>query len=270
MNRSRGFSAMSDFQHQSVRKSPNLNDLLQRYLQDPAAHARHALPAVGDVEPHDIAGGFLIPVQTLWSEALAVFPLLAGTTPRLAIPPEWAGLALLPCPSPAVPCAAGIIPQRVREFARLQPESFRLDGSSVPPPPVPGFAGLRKWLAEIGPAGQVPEALLAAGIAAELGESTQAGSILARIEPAPDSAFRTAWLNQQAALLWLQHQPADALAILSSLSDSGPILFNRALAYLSLGHDDLARTSLQAAIPLLPESSGWSHLARLIAAVIAS
>ena len=259
---------MPDIHRQNVRKSPSINDLMQRYLADPAGLAPQAMPTPGDVEPYDIAGGFLIPVQLLWSEALTVFPLMSGITPRVAIPPEWAGLAMLPCECPAVPCAAGLIPQRVRDFTRLQAESFRFESSPALAPTIPGFPGLRRWLTETGSAGKVPDALLAVGIATELGEWTQATALLARIEPAADSPFRTAWLNQQAALLWLQHQPTNALALWTSLADSGPILYNRALAFLALGRDTEARTSLEAAIPLLPDSSGWSHLARLLATLI--
>jgi hypothetical protein len=69
--------------------------------------------------------------------------------------------------------------------------------------------------------------------------------------------------NEQAADLWFAGDSSSALEHWQALPDSPVKSFNCGMALLFLGQRSAAKPYLNAAADALPESSGWSHLARL-------
>jgi tetratricopeptide (TPR) repeat protein len=122
---------------------------------------------------------------------------------------------------------------------------------------------LKNWIDREVAKGTVQSAILAAGLARQLGEFAQAEKFLADAEKLDTGSWKAVVENEQAALLWHRVRCAEAHAAWRSLADSAPDHFNRGLALLFLGQAAEARTELSKAIAALPETSGWQALAGL-------
>ena len=62
----------------------------------------------------------------------------------------------------------------------------------------------------------------------------------------------------------------EAKAIWASLPEVAPVVFNRGVAELFEGSPRAAQAHFKKAVALLPESSGWHHLAQLYLALASS
>ena len=229
---------------------PSIESLTMRFLVTRSDAMTAVEPGESEVEPHEVAAGFRIDPRTAWTDANAHSPAPAGP-----LPSEWATLVGQPSPAFALPMAAGHFPQRVKDLHPLltefTPADLRPNGTQ---PPLPGFSGLRAWIAKNGNANR----LVAAGIARTLGDFETAETLLAGASGAE---------NEKVALLWQRGQCAEAAAAWDALPESPAVLFNRGMAKLFLGRLPEARAALQEAIEAIPETSGWNALARLYLAV---
>jgi tetratricopeptide (TPR) repeat protein len=233
---------------------PTIDALMVRFL---AARSDAANAAVesgeGEVEPHEVATGFRVDPRAAWLDANTA--LATGGSPAAQQPTEWAALVGQPAAAFAVPLAAGHFPQSVKD---LQPLLTKFDAAELRPDgarqPLPGFAGLRAWVAKNG----ASHPRVASGICRALGDFDAAARFLDGVAGCE---------NDRAALLWVKGACAEALAAWEAMPDAPAVLFNRGMARLFTGRTADARAALQAAVDAIPELSGWHALARLYLAV---
>lgn len=231
---------------------PTLAELTARFL---ATKAGADSPRDGEVEPHEVTGGFRASARQTWDDAVAVFRLFGVEAETVPCPPEWASFAGLDGRHVAVPLAAGLFPQQVQDIpALLGSEDLSALRPASPAGPVPGFSALRGWVRQAVRSRSATTLLIASGVAAGLGDWTDAEAALTAAEPLCPGPWRAIWENQRAAILWLKGRLDEATA----WSSAGPVAgFNRSVAGLfEGGRADFAAVEL-------PDSSGWSHLAKL-------
>jgi len=244
---------------------PSLQDLTARFLAAKAA-AGGEVEDAGDVVPHEVAGGFRAPARLTWDEALLVFRLFGVEAEKLASPPEWAAFANLETAGIGVPLAAGLFPQRFR----LVPGSLSAAPLTRPTAagPQPGLPALSGWVKKALRSQSKTTLLVAAGIAACLGDHASADAALAAAEELCHGAWRPVWENQRTAVLWLRGEYAEAAKAWDVMTDRPATVFNRGLASLFSG--TAATDQLNAAAASLPKESGWSHLAKLYVTLAAA
>jgi tetratricopeptide (TPR) repeat protein len=245
---------------------PSLSELfdgyLNRQIEAQAQGLGYAEPA-GEVVPHDATPMQPVDPKLAWTDALAPARYLGGTEkPRpAAAPSEWAHLVASEEPVLSLAFALGNFPQLVRNLPAL------LGGEPISPASLPTRAlelpALVKWARQ--QAG-TPRALLAAGILRLARHFDQAEELLAAAVPAGSEALAG---NERAALAWHRGEWERALELWQDLPESVPVLFNRGMALLFLGHAIQAREALTKAAAGLPETSAWHHLARLYLALAA-
>jgi hypothetical protein len=234
-------------------RPPSLDELTARYLADRKAGDA---PQAGDVEPHEAASGFRPTASATWDEAQAVFRLFGVEPEKLTAPPEWATFTALALPVAAVPLAAGLFPQRVRTIPALA-------APSAAPESVSGLSGLRSWVRKAIESNSPTTLLLAAGVAAGLGDWDDAATALTASESLCVGSWRAVWENQRAAVLWLRGETAEAAKIWDDAESNTPTQINLGMADLFARKPGHGSRSLQGAAERLPDDSGWSHLASL-------
>ena len=244
---------------------PSLDELTARFMARRSTGADDGADlATAEVEPHEVMGGFRTDSRVGWTEVTGYFRLLKLPAEKMAAVAEWASYAGMPAATFALPMAAGMFPQQVREF---QPLLGTDDLSEFKPErnakPIPGFGGLRGWAAKAGKGKSPAAALVAAGLTAGLGDTAAADAALQAAEPLCGDEWRAAWENQRAATLWLTGRHAEALAAWDSMADSPAVTFNRGMARLFLNRSAESVAYLERAATQLPDHSGWSHLANL-------
>ncbi|MBN9121232.1 MAG: hypothetical protein J0I06_19120 [Planctomycetes bacterium] len=236
---------------------PTIDALMVRFL---AARSDAAAAAVetgeSEVEPYEVAAGFRVDPRAAWLDATATLATGGNAPPpAVQLPAEWAALVAQPAAAFAVPMAAGHFPQRVKDLqpllTKFSPAELRPSGERAA---LPGFSGLRNWLAKNG----ATNPLVASGIARTLGDCDAAARLLDGVKGAD---------NDRAALLWQKGECAAALSAWEALPESPAVLFNRGMARLFMGRAADAREPLQMAVEAIPEASGWHALARLYLAV---
>lgn len=234
------------------RTAPTLAELTARFLaQEPTAVALG-----GEVVPHEIVGGFRASTADLWREAFVAL----GVAP-VPCPGDWASFADSDVALGAVPCAAGLFPQRVRSLADLS-QLF-----CVRVKPVDGFAGLKTWAVNAGRGQDVAAALVAAGLLAGLGD--EAGAAIALANAATIGGETPAYFNQLGACAWLRGDRDAAESAWRRAGGDAAVQFNLALAALVAGRSTEARDLFHTVAARMPASSGWGHLARLYIALAA-
>jgi hypothetical protein len=243
--------------HTRPTAQPSLDALMTRFLAARATGTAEASDT-GEVVPHEVAGGFRPSANLTWEEALTVFRLFGVEAEQLPCPADWAAFAALESHAVAVPLAAGLFPQRVRQVPTLTGEH-----PAEPTVTVAGFAGLRGWLLKALRSQSATTLLVAAGVAAGLGDWAEADAALQRAEPLCTGAWRAAWLNQRAALEWLRGRRVEAVDAWAQVDAETVVAFNRGMADLFAGQPTGASAALERAASHLPESSGWCHLAKL-------
>lgn len=228
---------------------PTLADLTARFLARPAE-----VDTASAVEPHEMPAGFATEPQTAWSETIAIVKLLGSKDFSLKSPVDWAGYVRQSATEYFLPMALGHFPQQVRNVTGL------IEGTVDAKRPES-----RGWTTG---SGSFANLLLAAASARLAANFDEARRLLDAAESLSTHADQNALLaNERAALAWQRGDRATAETIWNSLSDSGPIAFNRGLAALAEGRKVDASKWLKMATQLLPEASGWHHLAQLYLAL---
>ena len=237
-----------------ITAQPSLRDLTARFLASKAAAPFEAVED-SEVQPHEVIGGFQTPVRATWDEALAAFRLFGVTAEKLACPPEWAAFVALETNLVSIPLAAGLFPQR---FHKLPGQVTAADTNPRPTQQVAGFSGLRGWVRKALRSASTTQLIVAAGVAAQLGDWADAEAALTEAEALCDGPWKAVLANQRAAVAWLQGNTAQATQIWSQ--GTTPVnAFNRGLSQTG----EVRRSEFTAASAALPETSGWRHLAAL-------
>ncbi len=244
---------------------PSVADLFSRYLHEQIdAHAR----GLGYPEPGDEATPFeAAPVQPVdprlaWNDAVFAARLLAPPAEVSDVPPEWPALVAQQEPAVAVAFCLGNFPQLVRNVHPLltaEPAALR----QGPGQPL-ALPALAEWAAR---ATEEPARYVAAGALRLARRFDLAGQ---QLGAAPGAGWEALHANEAAALAWHRGDGEEALARWRAQAESVPVLFNRGMAALFLGHGEEASAPLGAAIAQLPDSSAWHHLAHLYRALAQS
>jgi hypothetical protein len=247
---------------------PPIAELFGRYLQQQVTAHEHnlAMPeSLGEVVPHDAAPAQPIDPRLAWDEALAALRSF-GEVRSCTAPPDWPTLVVTHEPEMALAFAAGNYPQLVRNLIPLWKAS---NLAELRPAPTEANAvpSLVSWVDETLRKQLFPQALLAIG-SLRLARQFEASSQLIQSHASQvPAAWRPAWANEQAALAWHRGKAEDARQLWQAQEASVPVLFNRGMAALFLGHSREARTALAQAVAQLPEDAAWHHLGRLYLAL---
>jgi len=248
--------------------SPTIQDLMLRYLERQATAEEGELVITGDVEPYQASVGISTEPRVAWSDAQsAINTMHPRSLHKIAMPPEWGNWVMQSGAETAIAFAAGNFPEDVQDIAtlvetrplsRLQPNSTESSHIS---------STMQKWLDQRMRSGNVAEQLLAVGIFRRLGAFEQAERLLKQVSATAGTEWRTAVLNEQAALAWQQGEADEALELWESAGDSVVVLFNRGMALLFLDRANEARVMLRKVTEQLPETTSWHHLAGLYTAL---
>ena len=259
---------MTQPHHTTRTTAPRLDDLLGRFMASTAGSDVRAEDGP-EVELHEIHGGFQADATLLWDEARRVFGLLNADGGRLPAPPEWQSFTRVAGTSATIPLAAGFFPQRLQDVQTvLGRTSAEPTAGAKPSEPDVVFAKLRAWAEKTVRGESPPAALVASGVLASLGDTATAVTSLEAREPASqDGSEYVLWANQLAAVLWTAGRTDDAVALWQRLPQSGVTRYNLGMAKFAAGSREEAVEALNEAGDLLPDASGWTHLARLLAAL---
>src|SRR5207248_8170413 len=167
----------------------------------------------------------------------------------------------------ALPMAAGNYPQLVRDLAPLF-HAAKMSELVGTPGGTPEIAGLVESAQAVARSGEFPRALVAVGVLRLARQFAAAERLLKSVQP--PAAWRDAWANEEAALLWQSGRRDEAARRWQALPESVPVLFNRGMAALFGDRPAEARAALRTAVDKIPESSGWHHLGRLYLALAES
>ncbi len=243
---------------------PKLEELTARFLARQSSAGLEDADLDGDVEPHEVVAGFRVEARVCWGEATTALRMLSNSEDLPLPPPEWAAYAAVLPTAFAVPLAVGFFPQRVREFHPLLGTTdltrFQPSGMATP---AAGFVSLRGWVRKVARGSFPADALLAAGLAVNVGDAADAAAALATAMQRGGDEFAAVAQNQHAAILWASGRCEEALAAWESMPAGAVTNFNRGMALLFLGRAKEALKFLTDATAELPEDTGWSHLAKL-------
>lgn len=226
-----------------TRRQPTIAELTDRLMQTRTAEG-DAADAGTEVELHEVLTGYRTDPRTAFNDAVLAIKLLGGTA-QTALPPEWAAFVQLETSVVALPMAAGVFPQRVRDltvFLDSTPNALR----PTPTQAAQGFTSARNWVAKN------ESNWLAHGVARTLGDEVA--------EPVGSDVLAR---NEFAADLWLAGRCEEAVAVWLELPANPVVVFNRGMGLLFTGRATEAVPHLKVAAEQLPDVSGWSHLARL-------
>jgi len=205
---------------------------------------RFSVADVGEVEPYDASVGFRIPPTQTWADAQETCRSLGGL--KLAPPLSWSACLAVEWPLAAGWMAAGLHPQRIRE----QPNTTLLSPSDE-----------RALQAELRAALKSPSIaakLIASGAGLLVGDIQQSSDILSGL----DAALPTV-ANQHGVLAAVAGDLSTATAHWQGLGDYAPALYNRGLEAWNRSDYVVSADLFTKAAALIPEHSGWHHLARL-------
>jgi tetratricopeptide (TPR) repeat protein len=212
-----------------------------------------------EVAPYDTAPVQPVDPRLAWNEARGLFRAFPGleASGGKSVPPDWPQLVQALEPVVAVPLALGNFPQLIRNPQALL---VTRDLSIWRPTPRRGLGAteLLTWArASTDPGSR----LLAAGVLRLAQEFAVAGELLDALKVS--GPWQAVLENEIAALAWQRGQHREALTHWQNQAESTPVLFNRGMASLFLGHPDLAGKLLQEAVASLPDSDSWHHLGQL-------
>jgi hypothetical protein len=248
---------------------PKLAELFARYLNN-QAHAC-ALGAAGgsdEVTAYDAGPVQPIDPKRAWDESLAVIALAEPSlnTRGWKAPPNWSSLVAGHEPVVALAMCAASFPQLVRNFHMIlqMTDLTLLKPQAGRPVEAPELAA---WADDLAARKQYPQMLVALGTLRLAKHLDAAADYVRKHDADVPAAWRTAWENEKAALAWHAGHAEDALAAWQQLEPTVPVLFNRGMAQLFLGHANAARADLALAVTRIPETSAWHHLGRLYLAM---
>ncbi len=247
---------------------PTVAELFAGYLRRQTENHADGLAAVeigGDVVPFEAAPVQAVEPRVAWNESIAAVRLVhPGVDVRSwQAPPEWPPLVAAQEPATALAFAVGNYPQLVRHVRPLMAASdlTALRPTTGRPIAVPALtswaAGQKEW----------PQRLLAIGALRLARQFDQADALLREHRSAVPEEWRSAWANEEAALLWHRGRAEEAAAAWAAQPESVPVLFNRGMAALFLGRSTEACSWLTKAAAQLPEAGAWHHLAGLYLAL---
>jgi len=249
---------------------PSLADLTLRFVNRPidAAAIEAEAGALGEVEPHEVAVGFRADPRLAWQEGLSALEAfeLKGSAKPVAAPSEWAGIVVRHESAATQPFALASYPQRVRDLSML----LQADDLAKLKPAAearPASPALVNWADKQIEWGAFPNALQAVAVLRAAHDYERAAQALNKLADKVPEAWRAAFANEEAALLWQQGSIEKAAAIWAELPESPVVLFNRGMAALFTNKAAEARENLRKAIEQLPENDGWHHLASLYLAL---
>jgi hypothetical protein len=245
----------------------SLSELLAQYVSERAVRFRGGEEAPdlgGDVLLHDAGPAQQADPRLAWEEALSALKLAGrSAVAGLAPVPEWKALVAAQEPALDLAFCVGNFPQMVRNLNLL------LQPGAAPPQrtrPVES-AALVAWAEQAG-LKPFPQPLLALGALRLAQRFDLAEALVRQRAEAVPAEWRSAWLNEQAALAWHAGRRAEAADLwLTRGDDYLPTLFNRGMAALFEGKPAEARAPLTRAVAGLPEDNSWHHLARLYLAL---
>jgi tetratricopeptide (TPR) repeat protein len=249
----------------------SLAELFRRYLHRQAAAHADGLGLSdpdGQVVPHEAVPVQPVDPRLAWDDARVAVDHFstARTLPHGETPPDWPALVAAQEPAVALAFCLGNYPQLVRNLQPL------LHGGDLmlllPQPARPASLSpvLLSWAMQTS---ACPQRLLAAGVLRLARRFDEAAELLKATGKLPAS-WQALRANEEAALAWHRGQAEEALQLWQAQKDSVPVLFNRGMAALFLGHRAEARIALNEAISQLPDTSAWHHLGHLYLALAAA
>jgi hypothetical protein len=243
---------------------PPLGNLLARYLDQRAVDQAEGLTAPdlgGEVVPFDAAPVQTVDARLAWQEATAV---LNATVPAktLNVPPEWPLVVLGQEPVVALAFAAGNFPQMVRQFQPMLHQGKLGELRTPAGRPIPAPA-LTVWAEQTLAKKVYPQAILALGALRLARHFDRADELAQQHRAEVPPAWRAAYANEEAALLWHRGRAEPAADLWNAQPESVAVLFNRGMAALFLDRPAAALASLTRAAEALPETGAWFHLAQL-------
>jgi hypothetical protein len=263
------------------RPSPlSLSELFNRYLAEQITAQEQGLgyPEPGEAVPYEAVPIQPVDPQLAWNDALVAVKLLHPEIPARTwtVPPDWPPLVASQESAVALAFCVGNFPQLVRNLHPLlsdNPAALRTLPPQAPSASAGTATALVEWASRMR---DYPQVLLAAGVL-RLARHFDEAEALLRVDPSghgtggltprrsPD--WSSARANEQAALAWHRGQGDRALQMWQAQADSVPVLFNRGMAALFLGHSPEAHRALTQAVAGLPETSAWYHLGQLYLAL---
>ncbi len=259
----------------------SLAELFSQYLHRQIAAQAEGLGLAdpdGHAVPHEAVPMQPVDPRLAWDNALAVIDALnmsrkrerregpSLTLPAREAPPDWPGLVAAQEPAFSVAFCIGNFPQMVRS---LQPLLIGEDLSALrqaPSRPVSVASALLHWANTMH---GYPQLLVAAGVLRLARRFEEAGDLLDANRQTP-AAWKALRANEEAALAWHRGNADEALTLWQAQKTSVPVLFNRGMAALFLGHTTEARTALSQAVAHLPDTNAWHHLGHLYLALLAA
>jgi hypothetical protein len=248
---------------------PKLADLLTRYLEKRTdACAVGAAASADEVTPYEAGPVQPIDPKLAWDESLAVLALSGQPvqTRGWKAPPCWSSLVAGHEPVVALAMCAASFPQLVRNFHMIlqMTDLTLLKPQAGRPVEAPE---LTAWADDVAARKQYPQVLIALGTLRLAKQLDAAAAYARKYDAEVPAAWRAAWENEKAALAWHAGRADEALATWQHLEPTVPVLFNRGMAELFLGHAVAARAHLTLAVAQLAETSAWYHLGRLYLAL---
>src|ERR1043165_580504 len=200
---------------------PNLNDLLARYLEKQAeAQAGGIATYDNEVTPYE--GG---PVQPLdpklaWDETLVAVG--SAQLKSQQAPPHWSALVANHESMVAIPFCAANFPQLMRTFHTIltEPHLTKMRPEAGRPAAPPDLAA---WTEGVARKAQFPQMLLAVGVLRLAKHFDAAEAFLRANDAKVPAAWRTAWENEKAAVLWHSGRFDEARKIWDALEPTIPV-----------------------------------------------
>jgi hypothetical protein len=252
-------------------QTPALSELLARYLERQASAQAAGLAAPedgGEVVPFEAAPVQPVDPRLAWDESLAALHHFRPDADLRSVQasPDWPALVAGQEPAAALAFCVGNFPQLIRSLHPLWQAANLTDLRPAAGRPAPAPA-LLEWATPAAEKKQYPQALVALGALRLARQFDAAADLIRRHRAKVPAEWRLAWANEEAALAWHAGRADEAAAAWQAQPDSAPVLFNRGMAALFLGHSAKARSHLTAAAGRLPEDGAWHHLARLYLAL---
>jgi hypothetical protein len=245
-----------------MNKTPQaLSELFTQYVRNQAAAREQGLgfaDTLGEVMPHDTTPVQPVDPALAWKDAVTAASAVGQTW---NVPADWPQLVGSQEPGIAVAFALGNFPQLVRNLQPLLTRGDLATLREVSNRPA-SHPALLDWAANVS---GYPQKLLAAGVLRLARHFDRAAEMLsAKGVPAEWQAVRA---NEVAALLWHRGRFEDAARAWQAQTASTPVLFNRGMSALFLGHATEPHEALTQATAQLPETNAWHHLGRLYLAL---
>lgn len=226
-----------------------------------------AADALGQVEPHEMTAGLRTDPRTAWTQAMEALGTSAEQLKGVTLPGEWGRLVVRQDVVAALPFAIGNYPQRVRELGVLVQATDLTQLLMNSPEMETAPKGLADWCKKQLDAGTMPQALIAVALYRASRDYVTAEKMLTSLTNKVPFEWQTMLENERATLLWERGFHSQARDLWHSLPTTNPVLFNRAMADLFMGHAETAKTEFRQLLTQLPESSAWFHLASLYLAL---